>query len=188
MSDDPPVTGLLAHAASGDKQAWDALVERYAPLVWLICRRHRLSDAEARDISHNIWLQLASRLGEFRDPAALAGWLASTTGRECGKVPPGAQATGYQSDAGHITDQQTQMASRELPAAGQHAALRDAFTRLPPCCQRLLVLLLEDPLAPYPQIGAKLGIPAGSIEPSRSRCLDKLRRDPAITALISAVP
>jgi DNA-directed RNA polymerase specialized sigma subunit len=43
MSDDPPVTDLVTRAAAGDKQAWDALVERYAPLVWSICRRHRLA-------------------------------------------------------------------------------------------------------------------------------------------------
>jgi hypothetical protein len=46
MSDDPPVTDLVTRAAAGDKQAWDGLVERYAPLMWSICRRHRLSDAD----------------------------------------------------------------------------------------------------------------------------------------------
>jgi hypothetical protein len=39
---------------------------------------------------------------------------------------------------------------------------------------------------PYAQISARLGIPAGSIGPSRGRCLEKLRRDPAIAALINA--
>jgi DNA-directed RNA polymerase specialized sigma24 family protein len=48
---------------------------------------------------------------------------------------------------------------------------------LPPSCQQLLVLLLHDPPLPYPQISAKLGIPVGSIGPSRGRCLDRLRRD-----------
>jgi hypothetical protein len=41
-------------------------------------------------------------------------------------------------------------------------------------------MLAEDPPVPYTQISAKLGIPAGSIGPRRGRCLDKLRRDPAI--------
>jgi DNA-directed RNA polymerase specialized sigma24 family protein len=35
----------------------------------------------------------------------------------------------------------------------------------------------------YAEISARLGIPAGSIGPTRRRCLDKLRRHPAITAL-----
>jgi DNA-directed RNA polymerase specialized sigma24 family protein len=170
MSEDPPVTDLVTRAAAGDKQAWDALVERYAPLVWSICRRHRLSDADVGDISRNVWLQLAGQLGGIRDPAAppgwLAGWLAATTWRECGKVrhaAPGPQ-----------------------PAAGQHAALRAAFTRLPPRCRHLIALLLQDPPVPYPQISARLGIPVGSIGPSCGRCLDKLRHDPSIAALIDA--
>jgi len=39
---------------------------------------------------------------------------------------------------------------------------------------------------PYAEISARLGIPVGSIGPTRSRCLDKLRSHPAIAALIDA--
>jgi DNA-directed RNA polymerase specialized sigma subunit len=56
VSDDPSVTDLVTRAANGDQQAWDALVERYAPLVWSICRRHRLADAEADDVGQSVWL------------------------------------------------------------------------------------------------------------------------------------
>jgi hypothetical protein len=47
MRDGPPVTDLVSRATGGDKQAWDALVERYIPLVWSICRQHRLDNADA---------------------------------------------------------------------------------------------------------------------------------------------
>jgi hypothetical protein len=39
---------------------------------------------------------------------------------------------------------------------------------------------------PYAQISAELGIPVGSIGPTRRRCLEKLRSHPAIAALIDA--
>ena len=68
----------------------------------------------------------------------------------------------------------------------QQAALRQAFRDLPPCGQRLIALLLKDPPVPYAEISARLGIPVGSIGPNRGRCLDKLRRHPAIAALIDA--
>ncbi len=55
-----------------------------------------------------------------------------------------------------------------------------------PGCQQLLALLIEDPALSYAEISASLGVPVGSIGPSRRRCLDKLRRHPAITALINA--
>ena len=187
MSDDPSVTDLVTRAMNGDEQAWDALVERYTPLVWSICRRHRLGDADADDVGQSVWLQLTAQLDKVRDPAALPGWLATTTRRECVRVVEAArrsQASGYVLES--IPDEQMGMAEHELLVAERHAALREAFTRLPPCCQWLIALLIEDPPVPYAQISARLGIPAGSIGPSRGRCLEKLRRDPAIAALINA--
>ena len=79
------------------------------------------------------------------------------------------------------------MAEQELLAAERHAALREALTRLPPCCQQLISHAHRRTRpVPYAQISATLGIPVGSIGPRRGRCLDKLRRDPAIAALINA--
>jgi RNA polymerase sigma factor (sigma-70 family) len=185
----PPDNDLVTRAKKGDKQAWDALVERYAPLIWSICRGHRLSSADTGDVGQRVWLQLVSQLDKVRDPAALPGWLATTTQRECGMIRRAtrrSQALGHVPDAEHIPCQQTGMAEHELLAAERRAALYEAFTRLPPCCQRLIAVLIEDPPVPYAQISARLGIPVGSIGPSRSRCLEKLRRDPAIAALINA--
>jgi len=186
MSDDPSVTDLVTRAKNGDEQAWDALVERYTPLVWSICRRHQLGDADADDVGQSVWLQLTAQLDKVRDPAALPGWLATTTRRECVRLLDAAlrsQASGYVPES--IPDEQAEMAEHELLVAERHAALREAFSRLPPCCQRLLAMLIEDQPVPYAQISARLGIPVGSIGPSRGRCLEKLRRDPAIAALIN---
>ena len=179
----PPTTALVTSAANGDEQAWDALVERYAPLIWSICRRYQLGGADADNIGQAVWLQLAGQLGKVRDPAALAGWLATTTRRECGKVR---RARHGPQAAGNIPDEQTGIAKQELLAAERYAMLLEAFTRLPPCCQQLIALLIEDPPVPYAQISAGLGIPLRSIAPSRGRCLDKLRRDPAIATLLDA--
>jgi DNA-directed RNA polymerase specialized sigma24 family protein len=79
-------------------------------------------------------------------------------------------------DAEQIPDEQALTPEQELRLARRHAALREAFRHLPPCCQRLIALLIEDPPVPYAEISARLGIPVGSIGPSRGRCLDKLRR------------
>ena len=171
------VTDLVTRAGSGDKQAWDALVERYAPLIWSICRRYQLADADAADAGQSVWLHLVDQLGNLRDPATLEGWLAITTQRECLRVlraqrPPTAiSLTGTT----NVADQHTEIAEQELLRAGRHAALREAFTHLPPRCQHLLALLIHDPPLPYAQISATLGIPAGHIGPLRSRCLDQLR-------------
>jgi RNA polymerase sigma factor (sigma-70 family) len=189
MRDDPAVTALVTRAANGEEQAWDALVERYAPLIWSICRSHRLAGADAADVGQRVWLQLVDHLDQVRDPAALPGWLATTTRRECARVQRAARGThaaGHPPDTDTIPDHQAQTVEQQLLAAERHAALRDAFARLPPCGQQLITLLIQDPPLPYATISARLNIPVGSIGPDRARCLDRLRRDPAIAALISA--
>jgi RNA polymerase sigma factor (sigma-70 family) len=190
MRDDPVLTDLVAHARNGDKQAWDALVERYASLIWSICRRYRLGRADVGHVSQSVWLQLVDRLATIQDPAALTGWLATTTRRECEQVLRAARGThaaaGYTADAETIPDEPARTVDQDLLAEERRAAFREAFVHLPACCQQLIALLIEDPPIPYAQISARVGIPAGSIEPNRGRCLDKLRRHPAIAALINA--
>ena len=187
--DDPVVIDLVTRAGNGDRQAWDALVERYAALIWSICRRYRLDDADAQDVGQNVWLQLVDHLDKIRDPAALPGWLATVTRRECLRVLGAARrsrAAGYVLDAGIIPDEQAGTSEQELLAAERHAALREAFQDLPPSGRQLILLLLEDPPIPYAQISARLRIPVGSIGPTRRRLLDKVRRHPAVAAVINA--
>jgi RNA polymerase sigma factor (sigma-70 family) len=187
MHDNLPVTDLVMGARNGEKQAWDAVVERYAPLIWSICRRHGLGRADTEDVGQAVWLHLAGHLGNLREPAALPGWLATTARRECLRV----LRKEIPLDAGQVLDAETLPgdqagAEQELLAAERHAALRAAFLDLPPSGQRLIALLLEDPPVPYAEISARLGIPIGSIGPTRRRYLDKMRRHPAIAALIRA--
>ena len=185
----PVVTGLVTRARNGERQAWDALVERYAPLIWSICRRYRLEAADAEDAAQTVWLKLVDQLDKIRDPAALPGWLATTTRRECSRILRATRRpcdAGYALAAGTIPGDHAQPSGQDLLAAERHAALREAFGQLPPGCQQLLALLIHDPALSYAEISARLGIPAGSIGPTRGRCLDKLRHHPAISALINA--
>ena len=57
VSGTPSVIALVTSARNGDKHAWDELFERYAPLIWSICRRYRLSQMDADDVEQNVWLQ-----------------------------------------------------------------------------------------------------------------------------------
>jgi RNA polymerase sigma factor (sigma-70 family) len=182
----PLVIDLVTRARMGDKQSWDALVERYAPLIWSICSKYRLGRAEAEDVGQSVWLRLVGQLDKVRSPAALPGWLAITTRRECWRVlraarGPRAPANGL--DAENLPDEQAADAEQDLLEAERCTALREALTHLPPGDQRLIALLIADPPLPYIEISARLGIPVGSIGPSRSRCLAKIRRYPTIAAV-----
>jgi RNA polymerase sigma factor (sigma-70 family) len=188
VRDNPVITDLVTRAAQGDRHAWDALVERFVPLIWSICRGYRLSDADAADVSQNVWLHLADQLDKIRDSAALPGWLATTTRRECLRVlrtARGQPTARYVLDAQVTADDPAGTAEQGLLRAERHATLREAFAALPPSGQRLIALLLEYPPMSYAQISVRLSIPVGSIGPTRRRCLDKLRRHPDIAALIN---
>ncbi len=129
MHDD--LTALVTGAGNGDQQAWDELVDRYAPLIWSICRRYRLGRADAEDAGQSVWLRLADQLASLRDPAALPGWLATTTQRECGRV---LRAARNQETPGHplvIPDMITAEAESELLRAERHAATRGVHAPVP---------------------------------------------------------
>ena len=189
VSGTPSITALVTSARNGEKYAWDELFERYSPLIWSICRRYRLSQMDADDVGQNVWLQLVGHLAAIREPAALPGWLVTTTRRECCRVLRTTQhqqaRDHWQDDAG-IADTMTGTVESELLRTERSAALREAVTQLPPDSRRLIALLIQDPPVPYAEISVKLGIPVGSIGPHRARCLQKLRRHPAIVALINA--
>jgi len=187
MRDDPAVVELVHRAVGGDPAAWDQIVERYAPMVWRICRRYRLSDADTDDVGASVWLKLVERLGSIREPAALPGWLATTTRNEC--------LYSLRAKKRHVPVEDTEFRDEERPpsdewllAEERHIALRAALDTLSDRCRRLLALLFGEPPTPYTTIATTLGMPVGAIGPSRARCLDALRRSPALTPFLTPAP
>jgi RNA polymerase sigma factor (sigma-70 family) len=185
MRDDPSVIALVERAVNSDQNAWNDIVERYAPLVWSICTRYRLNDQDIEDVGQTVWLLLVEHLGDLREPAALPGWLATTTHRECQRALTTARKTEGAGtkldDALFVVD--GAVVEQEILAAERNAALRLALRELPPRCQRLVAMLISDPPHSYAEISAALRIPMGSIGPQRSRCLEHLRRSAALARL-----
>ena len=183
MVDDRTTAELFAAAGAGDTPAWNELVERYAGLVISTCRRFRLSEADAADVSQTVWLRLVERLSTLREPSALPGWLATTTRHESLRVLRGSAQLVPTQDWERIPAIDDAL-DADLLAAERRSALRQAFAALPPAWRDLVELLVADPSVPYEEISRRLGIPVGSIGPTRARILDKLRRTPAIAALL----
>jgi RNA polymerase sigma factor (sigma-70 family) len=150
--------------------------------VWAICNRYRLSNHDIEDVGQSVWLLLVEQLGKLREPAALPGWLATTTKRECLRVVTTAQRQGTRlDDSQEFADDV--MIDEEILRAERDAGLRAAFAELPPHCRQLLSMMMSDPPHSYAEISATLGVPMGSIGPQRARCLDRLRRSDALIAL-----
>jgi RNA polymerase sigma factor (sigma-70 family) len=170
------VSDLVAAARDGDDEAWASLVDRYSGMVWAVARGHRLSHADATDVSQTVWLRLAEHLHRLREPAAVGGWLATVARNESLRLT-------RQSARTMPTDDPPE--PRGLPeidfpadtALGDRtvAVLWSAFDQLNDRCRLLLRMLLSDPAPAYLEISAVLAMPVGSIGPTRARCLDRLR-------------
>jgi RNA polymerase sigma factor (sigma-70 family) len=187
MRDDPTVIALVARVSGGDGDAWNELVERYSPLVWSICLRYQLSRPDIDDVGQSVWLLLVEQIGKLREPAALPGWLATTTKRECLRVLRVAQRhdhSGLPPEDQMPADPDAGMIEEEVIAAERQAAFRAAFADLPRLCHDLLSMLISDPPHAYAEISATLGIAMGSIGPMRARCLERLRRSPRLAAVL----
>ena len=176
----PPPAALVSQAAAGHRNAWNEIVERYAPLIWSICRRHGLGSADAAEVAQAVWLHLVDQLDHLRDPGTLPGWLATTTIRECLRRRTGRGAERLDTRLADSRQSAADVVIDEEILAERHIALRAAFAGLPPRCQQLLSMLTGDPPHTYAEISAELGIPVGSIGPYRARCLDRLRGRPVI--------
>jgi len=183
-----PVETLIAHANRGDQSAWNAIVDRYAALVWSVCRGFRLSDGDAADVSQTVWLRTVEKLATIRVPAALPGWLVTTTRNECLRIVSSSRRSAGPLDdvlLNRSEDPNGVEIDDELLAAERRAVVREAFAQLPEHCQRLLALLVSSEHKAYAEISRQLQIPVGSIGPTRSRCLDKLRNCPAMLSWLA---
>jgi RNA polymerase sigma factor (sigma-70 family) len=167
---------LLLAAATGESAAWDELVERYARLVWAVARGFALSAADAADVSQTTWLRLVEHLDKLREPEHLGGWLATTARHECLRVlrRNGREIVGFDADLDFEAGEPTPEAV--VLDTERDRLLWRSLGEISQRCQVLLRALATAPPPSYQDISAALGMPVGSIGPTRARCLDSLKR------------
>lgn len=190
----PDDASLVARCRQGDGTAWAALVQRYQRLVYAIVRRFGDDEHAAADIFQTVFSRLLQHLPKLDDPSRLQAWIVTTAKREAllqrkraqrtvsmhrsGDDASGGDAGGA---AGWAADwepvDETDGPERQLDDLQQLHAVRQAMDRLDARCRDLLALLFtdDDDRVPYEEVGRRLGLPVGSIGPTRARCLGKLR-------------
>jgi RNA polymerase sigma factor (sigma-70 family) len=173
----PDIAGLVRRAADGDRRAWERLVDQYARLIWSITAEFKLIESDAADVAQTTWLRLLEHIDRIEYPDRVGSWLAATARNEClrslaarkrlvlgqdDEVLTGVVGSGPEVDERILAHERDQV-------------VRDALSHLPKRWQRLLELLMADPPASYAEISDQLGVPVGSIGPTRGRCLAQLR-------------
>jgi RNA polymerase sigma factor (sigma-70 family) len=174
---------LIQAANDGDQQAWGVIVDRFEGLVWATTRAHRLSHADAADVTQTTWLRLVENLDRINDPERLGGWLATTARRECLRHLR-LHGRELQVEDDSVFEAPSEgTAEDRLIVRERDDALRRAFARIGERCQALLRMLSAPEPPSYEEIGAALGMPIGAIGPTRARCLDKLRASPELAGI-----
>ncbi len=185
--DRPVVSALVSAAALGDPRATEALIQRYSGLVWSIAWGYRLNGADAADVSQVVWLRLIENIGRIRQPGSVGAWLASVTRHECLRVLRHAEREVVVADSLDLDERASDgEIDFALLSEERDAALREAFDCLPPRWRSLLEVLMDTPLASYEQVAETVGMPIGSIGPTRQRCLERLRSAPVLLELAAA--
>ncbi len=175
LSDERAAQLVLA-AAAGEQAAWGALVKEFSGLIWAVVRAYRLRDADAGDVVQLTWLRLVESLDRLHDPARVGAWLATTARRECLRVLGASQRQLLTGDQFPEQESRDPLPGESLARFERDQAMWRGFSLLRASDQALLRLLFAEPSPSYEEISAALGIPVGSIGPTRQRALARLRR------------
>lgn len=177
---------LVRAARAGDDGAWERMYDRFSPMLRGIARSYRLSPSDVEDAVQNAWLRLLHHIDRIREPAAVAGWLATTTRRECLRLLqlPMRECPTANPDPGDCGDSLNP--ERELLAAERRMVLGRALATLPERHRRLMTLIVAQPDKDYEQLSAILAMPVGSIGPIRARSLARLRRHPELSGFCAS--
>lgn len=180
-------TALVERCRAGDGAAWAALVGRYQRLVYAIVTRMGLDEHAAADVFQAVFERLTQHLATLREPARLQAWIVTTAKREglAARRQGQRHVSMTREDDGDpgATEQwdfadDTPRAEEQLQDLQELHRLRLGLERLDARCRDLLLLVFrdDDEHLGYDEIGRRLGLPVGSIGPTRARCLGKLRK------------
>ncbi|MBZ0172876.1 MAG: sigma-70 family RNA polymerase sigma factor [Phycisphaerales bacterium] len=162
---------LVAACIEGSERAWAALVDRYGRLVYSIPARHHLPEHLRDDVFQSVWAIAVRHLAGLRDGQSLAAWLIRTTQRETWRVARASRGT-HGSDS---TDDLVWSDPAEADLLEERQHIREALDSLDDRCRQLLLVVFREDRPDYGIVAEQLGIPRGSIGPTRGRCLNKLR-------------
>ena len=171
------IAGWVRAAAAGDRRAWERLVEQYARLIWSITADFKLADSDAADVAQTTWLRLLEHIDRIEYPDRVGSWLAATARNECLRNLAARKRVVLARDDEVLTDVVASGpgVDERILADERDQVVRDALSRLPKRWQLLLEMLMADPPTSYADISDELGLPVGSIGPTRGRCLAQLR-------------
>jgi RNA polymerase sigma factor (sigma-70 family) len=175
-------SAAFAAFQGGERKAFDLLVEMSTPLLWHTARSQGVSPVAAEDVLQTVWLNLLNSAESVRDPQTIVKFLMTSTRREAWRVLKREQVISAKAVSSPDDDEVAGIPAPE-EALPDSVVLQDSrrrvlwahISRLAPKCRELLRVIAFADRPDYAEIAESLGMPVGSIGPTRGRCLAKLR-------------
>jgi RNA polymerase sigma factor (sigma-70 family) len=161
---------LVQSCLDGDERAWAELVQRYARLVYSLPRRYGLSEADAVDVLLNVFSIVLRELKTLRNYTRLSGWLITNTHHETFRQ----KARGRQAGLEDPPIVEIPLSDDDVSRWEREELMRQALERLAPLESEIVMSVFAQDPPSHDELAARLGIPLGSIGPTRARCLRKL--------------
>ena len=162
---------LVAACRTGDPDAWNALVERFARYVSAIATQaFRLPAHDAEDVFQDVFARVYERLDTLRSDEAIRPWIGQLTRNCCLDLLRSSNRVVL------VAELEERAADEMIATLDDALTVRDGLARLGPECREVLDrFFCRD--ESYRTIGADLEIPAGTIASRISRCLGQLRSE-----------
>ena len=167
----------LAFAAyqQGEANRMAEIVELLNPLLWRTARSQGADPETASDVVQFAWLKLVEHTDRVSDPQALLQWLLVTVRRECWR-----RTTRDRREIPTELDEESPGLDLSPEAIAELTDTQQVLWRhvseLSARCRTLLQVIAFADRPDYAAISAALGMPVGSIGPTRGRCLAALRK------------
>jgi RNA polymerase sigma factor (sigma-70 family) len=181
---DPIPETLAARAATlfrafrdGDEAKIGELVSLVTPILWHTARAQRLDRDSAEDVVQTTWLALVRSSDSITDPQAVLQWLIVSARREAWRVvkrDDRVQPREFEAD--DVVTPMSDLPEEQVLQDDGDSRLWQHIAELPDRCRVLLRVIAFADRPDYASVAESLGMPVGSIGPTRGRCLAKLRQ------------
>jgi RNA polymerase sigma factor (sigma-70 family) len=168
---------LFAAFREGDESKMADLVSLVTPILWHTARAQRLDYDSAEDVVQTSWLALVRSAESIADPQAVLQWLIVSTRREAWRVvKKSGRDEPREFEADDLVGPARELPEEVMLASDEESRLWQHIAQLPERCRALLRVIAFADRPDYAAVAESLGMPIGSIGPTRGRCLAKLRQ------------
>jgi RNA polymerase sigma factor (sigma-70 family) len=173
---------LIRRCRQGSAGAWRRVLDDYERLVYSIPLRYGLSQHDAADVAQITFTILIQNIDNLAEDSRLGAWLATVARRHTWRfMKRNQRETASERLEGADIAESVVLLGKSDADSIEHWELSDwldaGLSQISERCRKLLLALYFQPEQPsYAEVAEQMGMPLGSVGPTRARCLKRLRQ------------